>query len=111
MPVIYEWDCEVLSDGETDEFEDNEVIDHMHGESLFSVVDWSIKYPPNAGEKYQIVLVRDDCKGRSWAYLENYKLPTYFTDAYYFEVAKVPKKFHKEAEKLKARLEAQTKKV
>lgn len=51
------------------------------------------------GMTSRIVLVRDDDKGRSWAYLEDGELPSHFEDAYGVKVAKVPGRFHEEVSK------------
>lgn len=96
MAVQYEWDCETVADGDTTTFEDGEVIDHAHGTSYQAVLEWSKRYPAEAGFRHQIVLVRDDEDGRSWAYVEDGKLPEYFTDAEGADCAKVPQRFVRE---------------
>lgn len=96
MTVIYEWDCETVADGESWRFEDGEVIEHTHGSSFAEVMAWASENPPERGIRYELVLVRDDDKGRSWAYMTNGKLPEYFTDADGSDAAKVPKRFHQE---------------
>ena len=52
----------------------------------------------------RLVLVRDvyrnwDLSDRSWAYVEDGKLPEYFSDPWQQEECKVPKRFHAEIEK------------
>lgn len=96
MTVCYEWDCEIVADIESDDFEDNEVIEHIHGDSYKWVREWSANNPCGSGRRYDIVLVRDDDNGRSWAYIEDGKLPEYFTDAFDRVTAKVPKRFVQE---------------
>lgn len=84
MPATYEWDIET--------WEDDEVVDHDHrdkvhefgGEKLTRAV---------AEDGYRLVLVRDDDRGRSWAYVTNGELPTHFLDAYERPTAKVPARF------------------
>lgn len=95
MTVVYEWDRETVADGDSADFEDGECIDHRHGVSYMDVLISSREQPPE-GCRFLLVLVRDDDKGRSWAYVENGKLDDYFTDANGDELVKVPKRFHKE---------------
>jgi len=101
MSVYFEWDCEEVADGESEQYEDEEPIDHYHASAYAEVLDQSLEAPPT-GSKYRIVLVRDRLDKydslvcRSWAYLEDGKLPEYFTDAYNIQTAKVPEKFHNE---------------
>lgn len=99
MTVIYEWDCELVADGDSEEYENEDVIDHAHGDSFRDVLATaeSRRARPEPGTKSAVVLVRDDDAGRSWAYLDDDgKLPEAFVDAYGREVAKVPQRFHKE---------------
>jgi hypothetical protein len=95
MTVIYEWDCETQTTQETDEHEAGEVIDHRHGESYAQVAAFAAETAP-PGTQYALVLVRDDDAGRSWAYVENGKLPEFFHDADGAQGARVPKRFHAE---------------
>lgn len=96
MTVQYEWDCETVADGDSIEFEDDEVIDHAHGASYREVAEWAERYPAAPGFKHRLVLVRDDEAGRSWAYVEDGELPQVFTDAYDQPTAKVPQRFVRE---------------
>lgn len=98
--ISYEWDCEQV-DKET-----GDIVDHFFGESLEQVQGFAVAYA-DAQHRYDIVLVRRDendrCTETSWAYMkEDGTLPDHFTNANDHEVAKVPKKFHKEASKAAA---------
>jgi hypothetical protein len=95
MTVIYEWDREMVADGDSEDYEDEECVDHRHGISYMDVV-LSAREEPPAGFKWRIVLVRDDDDRRAWAYLEDGKLPEHFTDAEGDDYKPVPKRFHKE---------------
>lgn len=94
--VIYEWDCETVADGDSNDFEDGEVISHLFGDSFQEVKRLSKLNPPEQGFRHEFVLVRDDEEGRSWAYVEGDKLPEFFTDADGADGAKVPQRFVKE---------------
>ena len=97
MTVYYEWDCETVAAVDTDDAAENDVLDHAHGATLAEVLRWSRQNPPDPGTRHDIVLVRDDDDGRSWAYMEDDgSLPEFFEDAYCRRVAKVPKRFHAE---------------
>jgi hypothetical protein len=91
MTVYYEWDVE-----EVDEHED--IQNHNHTDS-FAKAKAINEIPCEEGMTSRIVLVRDDDKGRSWAYLEDGELPSHFEDAYGVKVAKVPERFHEEVSK------------
>ena len=91
MNAFYEWDVEVCTD---DEFEDIE--DHLFQRDYAGCLKELQQGATYDGTKKRIVLVRDDEKGRSWAYLEDGKLPEHFLDAYSNETAKVPKQFRDE---------------
>ena len=99
--IVYEWDCEEVADGDSVSYEDGEVIDHFRASTYVDVLKASKAVPPE-GSKYRIVLVRDRLDKhdsvvcRSWAYLENGKLPEYFKDAFDRPIAYVPVKYHKE---------------
>lgn len=92
MRVFYEWDVESV-DTET-----GDVTDHNHFDSYAEAVEFA-DGEPDDGEEYKVVLVRDDDNGRSWAYVEDGKLPGHFEDAYCRNVAKVPQKFVREVER------------
>ncbi len=90
--VVYEWDAESITD---DEWE--EVADHNHGETAMYV----LQAQPLDGHRKHICLVRDanEREDRSWAYLEDGKLPEWFEDASGRKTARVPKRFHEELRK------------
>jgi hypothetical protein len=90
MTVSYEWDVEVVQDDD-----ENEVLEHLH-QSAFADCQKVAAKPADEGCRHDIVLVRDDDDGRSWAYIEDGKLPSHFEDAGGTAVAKVPQRFHKE---------------
>lgn len=91
--VQYEWDVEACAAADTAEHEEGEVLEHWHQSSYKDAYAF-YKRVPAAGERYELVLVRDDDNGRSWAYCdENGRLPDHFEDAYNCETAKVPKRF------------------
>lgn len=96
--VAYEWDVEVVADGDSAEYEDGEVIEHDHCGSYAEAKRKAGETPPE-GCRYLIVLVRDDDNRRAWAYLENGKLPETFTDALGHEYKQVPKRFVDEVAK------------
>jgi hypothetical protein len=102
MTVVYEWDVETVTAVESEDHEEGEVMEHNHCRSYAEAVADSLKYPPPEGCRYDIVLVRDDDDGRSWAYMMNDgNLPEFFYDAVQFPVARVPQKFVKEVLKYK----------
>jgi uncharacterized protein (UPF0128 family) len=75
-----------------EEVDGNEIVNVDHAETYAQVVSWQ-----EAGKDYSVGLVRDlPSGGRSWAYIEDGKLPAYFMDAYGEETAKVPAKYHRE---------------
>jgi hypothetical protein len=88
MSVFYEWDVETVS------VVDDLVIDHDHRGNFKACKIEAAHCDP--GYKKVIVLVRDDDYSRSWAYIEDGKLPTHFRDAYGRVVARVPKRFMRE---------------
>ena len=87
--VKYEWDVETVEE------ESGDVLDHNHCDSFREAIA-AARETPDDGCRFDVVLVRDDDDGRSWAYLDDGKLPTHFLDAYEHEVAKVPQRFVKE---------------
>lgn len=99
MTVIYEWDVETVADGDTTDFEDGEVIDHYHVTSYKEAASYVRDNKADDGFRFEVVLVRDDDEGRSWAYLGDGKLPEFFTDADGADDAKVPQKFVREVAK------------
>lgn len=88
--INYEWDVE-----DTNIYGD--VIDHNHRDALsdYHPSDFDLMEEEDA-RSCSLVLVRDDDNGRSWAYVEDGKLPTHFSDAYGNDIAKVPQRFHQE---------------
>jgi hypothetical protein len=95
MSVDYEWQVELV---ETYEDGDNDVIDMSFYKSYAECVEHCAGNKVEAPYHNDIVLVCDDDKGRSWAYLEDGKLPSHFADAYSNNTRKVPQKYHKEIE-------------
>ena len=91
--LTYEWDVETV-----DEYGDIE--DHYHSERI--TIDHLDAALDKSG-RTRLVLVRDDHRhggiDRSWAYVEEGKLPDHFKDAYDRNEAKVPQRFHKELAK------------
>jgi hypothetical protein len=94
--VVYEWECESVADIETEDLEEGDILDHAYGDSFADIQRWSQENPPPPGERHEIVLVRDDRYGRSWAYLKDGKLPERFAGE---SSARVPKRFHNEVAK------------
>jgi len=97
MAVFYEWDIEEVIDYHDG---DNDIQNHLH-QPNFEVLRLELstlkEYVTPAGHvHYDPVLVCDDDQGRSWAYIEDGKLPEFFEDAYQCRTRKVPKRFHKE---------------
>lgn len=88
MTVRYEWDVETVD-------EHDDIIDHFFQKDYAGVLEELAK-DDCPGLIKRAVLVRDDDKGRSWAYLEDGELPEYFENAYGEEAAKVPAKFIRE---------------
>lgn len=93
--VFYEWDVEEVTDCETPENEEGEVMEHWHQESYADCLD-HVARGVNAGMRYEVVLVCNDPECRSWAYMDGNKLPEYFEDAYQHSTRRVPQRFHKE---------------
>lgn len=91
MTVYYEWDVE--------EVDVNEDIQHHNHTASYVEAKRIAETPDEIGMTSRIVLVRDDDKGRAWAYMEDGKLPEHFEDAHGVEIAKVPKRFNAEVER------------
>lgn len=104
MVVQYEWDVELqVHYTEVVDGEDMDVLEHNHAESLEEALSIATQEPerhPEGKTSYNLVLVRDDAGGRSWAYVEDWVLPEFFEDADGKQKIKVPKKFHKELDKI-----------
>jgi len=100
MSAVYEWACEIVTDGETAEHEDNEVLGYIFTDTYAEAVK-HCKRTAEAGTRHLVVLVQDDRDGRSWAYVEGSKISASFTDAYGHFVCAVPRRFVKEVENYK----------
>lgn len=97
--VRYEWDVERVQDISTAEVEAGEVIHHDFADSYADALRRAAK--PAFGQRNDIVLVRDDDKGRCWAYMFDGALPAEFTEpdetgAYLPNGVKVPQRFRAE---------------
>jgi len=101
---VFEWDCETVIDGATDEHEDGEVIDHCHTATFAKAMDY-FNRPSQPGTKHVVCLVRDDddTGGRSWAYVQDSRISKHFWDAYDRAVGIVPRRFVQEVAKYKGR--------
>lgn len=95
MTVSYEWDVETV---ETYEDGNNDVHEHYHCESYAEAVRWKSQQPERPGISYEIVLVRDDDEGRSWAYVTDGILPEWAQDAYECRTGKIPKRYRDEVQ-------------
>jgi len=91
MKTVHEWDVERVCD--------DEVLEHYHQESYADCLNFVKSFNVPVGEELHVVLVRDDDKCRSWAYVEDGALAEIFTDACDRTVAKVPNKYHVECGK------------
>ena len=77
--------------------------DHDHSDCLTRLADPT---PDDRGVWQRLVLVRDvfrdfSLENRTWAYVEDDKLPEHFKDSSGREEKKVPKRFHVEFKKVK----------
>jgi hypothetical protein len=84
----YEWDIETVAVVETDDYEEGDIIDHDHMDT---------PRLPDADENLVLVCdayYADGQSQRSWAYVEDGKMETYFRDAYERMTIKIPQKFH-----------------
>ena len=97
MTVRYEWDVETTSlpDSAKGGIAPGDVLNHRHADSYLQATMFA-GYPTEQDTEYRIVLVRDNSKGRSWAYLQHGALPQMFVDTYDNHTAVVPKHFHNE---------------
>ena len=95
MAAHYEWDVETVTDSESAEHEENEVLDHWFVSSYAEAVALAAG-ESEPGMRFDVVLVRHADECTAWAYVEDGKLPEYFEDAYGAEIAKVPTRFHSE---------------
>jgi hypothetical protein len=88
----YEWCCETTTAAR------GEIIDYFYADKLIEVLEWMAANPPDARTRHEVVLVRDDQRGRSWAYMsDDFKLPARFKDADDTEWSRVPTRFSSEA--------------
>ena len=102
--TTYEWDHETVfvnTDDDGEEF--IEVEDHDHSDCLTRLADPTLD---KRGAWQRLVLVRDvfrdfSLEDRTWAYVEDDKLPEHFKDSIGREDKKVPKRFHAEFKKVK----------
>ena len=85
MPVTYEWDIETIDDH-------GDIVDHNHCNNARDMIRWYKDNPANQ----DMVLVRDNEYGRSWAYVKGRKLPESFLDANLVPVGKVPMNYQRE---------------
>ncbi len=97
MAVRYEWCVETIDN------EHGDVLALDHAESLRDALQGALRCPPEEGEHYVLVLVRevwDEFDGfrvdRGWAYVggEERRLPEEFSGG--LDEARVPKRFHQE---------------
>lgn len=97
MPVRYEWDVESL--------EGEDVLDHDHRDTFAEAIA-AEKISQNFRETTRICLVRDiwdydhGLQERTWAYLEDGKLPEHFEDSGGRMSSRVPQRFHQEISKI-----------
>lgn len=98
MTVEYEWDVETVADGDSTNFEDGEVIEHYHCVTCAEALTRAAE-PAEQGFRHEVVLVRDDDEGRSWAYVTQNELPRFFTDADGADSSVVPQRFHQALER------------
>jgi hypothetical protein len=93
--IRYEWTVELL--------EGDDIVDAFYGDTLSEALRQAGHTPAEFTQHSGVVRDRYDSAEslvcRSWAYVEDGKLPDRFTDACGREVAKVPARFHKEADK------------
>tara|TARA_R110000764_G_scaffold66556_1_gene138642 strand:- start:43 stop:426 length:384 start_codon:yes stop_codon:yes gene_type:complete len=115
--TTYEWDHETVffntDEGRTakqsnalngEEF--IEIDDHDHSDCLTRLADPTLD---ERGAWQRLVLVRDvfrnfSLEDRTWAYVEDNKLPENFKDSSGREETKVPKRFHAELQKVQERI-------
>lgn len=96
MAVRYKWDVEYVTTVASADNDAGEILDHDFCDSYAEAKMRAALPAPDEGMHFEIVLVRDDDNMRSWAYMEDGKIPEHFRDAYDNDYAKVPQRFHKE---------------
>lgn len=89
--VEYEWAVETM-DGPED---DADIIDVYH-ESTYAAAQAMANGKQNARVALVRNAYRNGNRSRSWAYIEDGKLPVEFLDAYYRPIARVPVRFRRE---------------
>lgn len=101
--TTYEWDIETVTtpqEGVADWEE--EILDHDHRDRLAEFDPEDVKaalagkVDAETGHKLKLVLVRDSEQGRAWAYVEDKRLPSHFSDAGHRQTAYVADKWHDE---------------
>ena len=90
--LTYEWAVEWVTTAETDEFEVGEVLDSNHFDS-YALAASAARKQTEIGTAFRVVLIREDRKGRAWAYVQGDALPSHFLDEDGDAVAKVPRQF------------------
>lgn len=98
MNVSYEWDVETVAACDMAFHAIGDIIEHDFCHDYQEARDKASVTPPE-GFRYQVVLVRDNDQGRSWAYMEGDVLPSTFLDAYDKVTDSVPQRFHHEVRK------------
>ena len=90
--IRYEWTVEFL--------EEDDIVDSFFGDTLQEALRHAGDTPAGCAKRIGVVRDRFDSAEslvcRSWAYMEDGKLPERFVDAYGREIAKVPARFCKE---------------
>ena len=90
--VRYEWTVEFL--------EDDDIVDSFFGDTLLAALRHAGDTPAGCAKRLAVVRDRFDSAEslvcRSWAYMDDGKLPERFVDACNHETAKVPARFYKE---------------
>lgn len=98
--VEYEWDVETVCIRSTECDDPGDVIDHNHFPTYKECVEFANRGTGDESSKFVIVLVCDDANGRSWAYMDNGKLPEWSQCAYGHDCRKIPQRFHREVASL-----------
>jgi hypothetical protein len=94
--VYYEWGLEERFKAASDDHEEDEIVDTHHRDTYRALMGDLARFGVDPeGDTYQaVVLIRNsDRQGRSWAYMEDGKLPSHFLDACDVEVCPVPQRF------------------
>ena len=89
--IRYEWTVELL--------EGEDIVDSYFAECYERALTFAVNASSDCVVRIGVVRDRydsgEDLVCRSWAYLEDGKLPERFEDAYGREIVKVPARFHK----------------